>query len=238
MWTSLFDKVADMKTSTLTCIVLLCSAASAQPPKWTNVENWRLKLEPYMATHQVRLLLGDPIDREVGRLAQIWYYEKAPTREAGKVVKRPTSGIVRFERQKTIPRTNRTPPQPTFVVISFTEPDWPNVPPDAFKSRQQLAREQQAQAALERRKAMEEQRLQAAQKTEALAKERQQQLEAARKGRQALFEERRRQVLARVQADETPAPEEPENLLSKYLYAIGTITLTIAAVVFLKKRYL
>ncbi len=226
-----------MKTSTLTCIILLCSAASAQQPKWTNVENWRLKLEPYMTTSRVRLLLGDPIDREVSRLAQIWYYEKGPTREAGKVVKRPTSGIVRFERQKTVPRTNRTPSQPTFIVISFTEPDWPNVPPDAFKSRQQLAREQQAQAALKKRKAAEEQRLRTMKEREALAKERQQQLEAARKEQQALFEERRQETLARMQADETP-DEEPENLLSKYLYAVGTITLTIAAVLFLKKRYL
>ncbi len=226
-----------MKTLTLTYIVLLCSAALAQSPKWTSVDNWRLKLEPYMTTPQVRLLLGEPIDREVSRLAQIWYYEKGPTREAGKVVKRPTSGIVRFERQKTVPRTNRTPPAPTFIVISFTEPDWPNVPPDAFKSKQQLAREQQAQTALEKRKAAEEQRLRAMKERESLAKERQEQFQAARKEQQALFEKRRQETLARMQADETPA-EEPENLLSKYLYAVGTITLTIAVVVFLKKRYL
>ena len=37
---------------------------------------------------------------------------------------------------------------------------------------------------------------------------------------------------------ETPAPEGPENLLSNYLYAVGTITLTIAVAIFLKKRYL
>ena len=190
-----------------------------------------------MTTRQVRLLLGEPIDREVSRLAQIWYYEKGPTRQAGKVVKRPTCGIVRFERQKTVPRTNRTPSAPTFIVISFTEPDWPNVPPDAFKSRQQLAREQQTQAALEKRKTAEEQRLRTTKEREALAKKRQEQLEAARKEQQALFEERRREVQARMQANETPA-EEPENLLSKYLYAVGTITLAIAAFVFLKKRYL
>ncbi len=226
-----------MKTSTLTCIVLLCSAASAQSPKWTNVDNWRLKLEPYMTTHQVRLLLGEPIDREVSPLAQIWYYEKGPTRQAGKVVERPTRGIVRFERQKAVVRTNRTPPAaPTFVVVSFAEPDWPNVPPDAFKSRQQLAREQQTQAALEKRKVAEEQRLRAMKEREALAKERQEQLQATRKEQQALFEERR-QLQARMQADKKPA-KEPENLLSKYLYAVGTITLTIAAALFLKKRYL
>lgn len=232
-----FGKVADMKTLTLTCIILLCSAAAARSPKWTNVDNWRLKLAPYMATHQVRLLLGEPIDREVSRLVQIWYYEKGPTRQAGKVVKRPTSGIVRFERQKTVPRTNRTPPVPTFVVVSFTEPDWPNVPPDAFKSAQQLIREQQAQAALEKRKAAKEQRLQAMKERESLAKERQEQLQAIRKEQQDLFEERRRETLARRQADEKPA-EEPENLLSKYLYAIGTITLTVTVALFLKKRYL
>jgi hypothetical protein len=124
-----------MRTSTLVCIVLLCSAASAQAPKWTNVDNWRLKLEPYMTTHQVRLLLGEPIDREVSMIAQIWYYEKGPTRQV--------------------------------------------------------------------------------------------QLEAARQERQALLEERR------LPAEEYPA-EEPENLLSKYLYTIGTITITLAAVVFLK----
>ena len=72
---------------------------------------------------------------------------------------------------------------------------------------------------------------------EALAKERQEQLETARQEQRALFEERRRQLQARMQADETPA-EEPENLLSKYLYAVGTITLAIAAAIFLKKRYL
>ena len=193
-------------------------------------------MAPYMTTHQVRLLLGEPIDREVSRLAQIWYYEKGPTRQAGKVVKRPTCGIVRFERQKTVPRTNRTPPAPTFIVVSFTEPDWPNVPPDAFKSAQQLIREQQAQAALEKRKAAKEQRLRTMKERESLAKERQQQLQAARKEQQALSEERRREILAR-QADEKPA-EEPENLLSKYLYAIGTVTLTFAAALFLKKRYL
>jgi len=227
-----------MKISTLICIVLLCSAASAQAPKWTDARNWRLKLEPYMTTRQVRLLLGEPIDREVSTIAQIWYYEKGPTRQAGKVVKRPNRGIVRFERQKTIPRTNRTPaPAPTFVVVSFTEPDWPNIPPDAFKSKQQLAREQQAQATLEKRKAAEEQRLRTMKEKEALAKERQEQLETARQEQRALFEERRRQLQARMQANETPA-EEPENLLSKYLYAVGTITLAIAAAVFLKKRYL
>ena len=228
-----FDRVADMRTSILACIVLLCSAASAQVPKWTNVDNWRLKLNPYMTTRQVKLLLGEPIDREVSTIAQIWYYEKGPTRQDGKVVKRPTRGIVRFARQKTVGRTNRTPPAPTFVVVSFTEPDWPNVPPDAFKSKQQLAREQQMQAALEKRKAAEEQRLHAMKEKKALAEERQVQLEAARQERQALLEERR----LRLQVDEKPA-EEPENLLSKYLYTIGTITITIAAVVFLKKRYL
>ena len=185
-----------------------------------------------MTTRQVRLLLGEPIDREVSTIAQIWYYEKGPTRQAGKVIERPTRGIVRFKRKKTVRRTNRTPPaSPTFVVASFAEPDWPNVPPDAFKSKQQLAREQQVQAALEKRKAAEEQRLQAKKKKKALAEERQVQLEAARQERQALLEERR------LQADEKAA-EEAENLLSKYLYTIGTITITIAAIVFLKKRYL
>lgn len=191
-----------------------------------------------MTTRQVRLLLGEPIDREVSTIAQIWYYGKGPTRQGGKVIERPTRGIVRFKRQKTVGRTNRTPaPAPTFVVVSFAEPDWPNVPPDAFKSKQQLAREQQAQAALEKRKAAEEQRLQAIKGKKALAEERQEQLKAARQEQRALSEERRRQLQGRMEADEKSA-EEPENLLSKYLYAVGTITITIAAVVFLKKRYL
>ena len=85
-----------MKQLVVACILLCTALASAQSPKWTDREAWKLKLQLYMTMQQVQSLLGDPVDREVSKIVQIWYYDKCPVRDGGKVVERPATGIVRF----------------------------------------------------------------------------------------------------------------------------------------------
>ena len=55
-----------------------------------------------MTMPQVHSLLGDPVDREVSKIAQIWYYDKCPVRDGGKVVERSVTGIVRFSLVKCV----------------------------------------------------------------------------------------------------------------------------------------
>ena len=91
-----------MKQLALACILLCAALATAQSPKWTDREAWRVKLQLYMTMQQVQFLLGDPVDREVSKIAQIWYYDKCPVRDGGKVVERSVTGIVRFSLVKCV----------------------------------------------------------------------------------------------------------------------------------------
>ena len=43
-----------MKNLAVACILLCAALATAQPPKWTDRELWRLKLQPYMTTRRCR----------------------------------------------------------------------------------------------------------------------------------------------------------------------------------------
>ena len=52
-------KVGEMKKGVVLYLLAVCTAAIAQPPKWTDREVWRLKLQPYMTVQQVQTLLGD-----------------------------------------------------------------------------------------------------------------------------------------------------------------------------------
>ena len=72
-----------MKQLALACILLCAALATAQSPKWTDREAWRVKLQLYMTMQQVHFLLGDPVGREVSKIAQIWYYKKGPVRDGG-----------------------------------------------------------------------------------------------------------------------------------------------------------
>lgn len=114
-----------MKKLILIYIVFFCAAVtSAQNPKWTNPNVWKLQLQKYMTAVQVQSLLGDPVDREISAIAMQWYYQQGPTRLNGKVTERPTLGVVKFKMVKINPITNQRLPQPLFAVFEFAEPDW------------------------------------------------------------------------------------------------------------------
>ena len=97
-----------MKKVILVYIVLFCTTiTSAQNPKWTEPNAWKLQLQQYMTAVQVQAILGDPIDREISAIALQWYYQQGPTRVNGKVTERPTLGVVKFKMVKINPITNR-----------------------------------------------------------------------------------------------------------------------------------
>lgn len=114
-----FLKVSQVKILAAAFIINTClMTASADPPKWTNPQNWRLQLQQNMTAFQVQSILGDPADREISNIAMIWYYQDTPTRVNGKVTERPKQGTVKFSINKV---------WRVYAVSKFTEPDWDRV---------------------------------------------------------------------------------------------------------------
>ena len=224
-----------MKQLALACI-LLCAAMATAQPKWTDAEAWRLKLQPNMTARQVQLLLGEPVDREVSQIAQIWYYEKAPVREGGKVVDRPTTGIVRFRLVKVDPTTKRRLRQPVFVVGKFAEPDWSNIPTQVFETKAESIRKQNNETALERQQAFEQQQQEAAQRREGLAIQRQERIKAAQREQQELLEKRRLEVQKRMEGKKAPDLEEPKNYSTVYWAVAGGLFIGAAAMIAVFKK--
>ncbi len=223
-----------MKQVALACISLCAAIATAQP-KWTDAEVWRLKLQPYMTVRQVQSLLGDPVDREVSKIAQIWYYEKGPVREGGRVIERPTTGIVRFNLTKTNPFTKQRLPQPVFVVTDFAEPDSPIVPVNLFETRAEPLRKKQQDAALERQQALEWRQQEIARRREELAIQQQERREAARK-QQELSGKRRQELQTRMEGKKAPETKEPKDYSPLYFFTVGGFFIGVATMIAVFKK--
>ncbi len=224
-----------MKQLALACILLGAALASAQP-KWTDAEAWRLKLQPHMTMRQVQFLLGDPVDREVSTIAQVWYCEKGPVREGGKVVERPTTGFVRFHLVKLDPVTKRRLRQPVFVVGKFAEPDWSNVPEQVFETRAESIQKKNQEAALERQQAFEQQQQEMTRQREDLAKQQQERREATRKQQEELLEKRRQETQARMEGMKAADLEEPKNYSMVYWAVAGGLFIGVAVMIAVFKK--
>ena len=129
-----------MRKITLTHLLILgvitAVTVAKTMPKWTDPEPWRQKLKRGMRESAVRIILGNPADKETTSSAMVWYYQECPTRINGRVTDRPSCGIVKFRKPKT-DRANRR--KPIFTVWTWKEPDWETIPkPVKIESQTQI----------------------------------------------------------------------------------------------------
>ena len=196
-------------------------------PKWTDPEPWQHKLQKGMREGVVRIILGNPADKETTSSAMVWYYQECPTRNNGRVTDRPSCGIVKFRRPKT-DRANRR--KPFFTVWTWKEPDWETVPkPVKIESQTQIKPRQpippqkteaefQAELEEQQRKKSENERL-----AEEYAQKRRERIKQLEQVREAEAKERQK-------ISASP--------LTKYLLMMGGFffALAILAAVVTKKR--
>ena len=122
-------------------------AAAAAKPKWAEPENWR-QLQKFVTPNQVTWLLGQPGYIESTPGGPVWYYQKAPYLENGKVI-RPKYAVAKF----------RKVPRGGFTLFEWSEPDWDNLPEFEVKPPEPDPNELAAEAArIEAQRLAEEKR--------------------------------------------------------------------------------
>ncbi len=216
----------------------LVLAAGEPIEKWTVRDYWQ-KLAPKISEQAVIELLGQPFETESTDTYHIWYYQQAPQRQAGKVIRRPRAGLVRFRMVES-----------DSLLYDFKEPDWtitaPHTEAQYLAEQQAVAKQQQDEQArqerqqeLEQRKALLEQ--QRAEAEQLAAQRREARLKAAAEARQQRDQQLalRQQELAERRPRQAGNPESKSWVLklSSYKYWFTLAALFIAAAILISITY-